>query len=100
VVFNIDVSDLLFNNEVRLMARGDYPAKTPLIGMSMVFLAMAIVAVTAYLHAGWYSIIGYAIAACIAVFGFAFTFRDLSDPPVPQQRPRPQAPTGQDPAHP
>jgi hypothetical protein len=81
------------------MARGDYPAKTPLIGMSMVFLAMAIVAVTAYLHAGWYSIIGYAIAALIAVFGFAFTFRDLSDPPLPQQ-PRPPTSTGQDPAHP
>ena len=37
-------------------------AKIPLIGMSMVFLAMAIVAVTAYLHAGWYSAIGYAAA--------------------------------------
>jgi hypothetical protein len=46
---------------------------------------MAIVAVTAYLHAGWYSIIGYAMAAALAVFGFAFTFRDLSDPPVPQE---------------
>ncbi|MCW2690590.1 MAG: putative transrane protein [Mycobacterium sp.] len=67
------------------MARSEYPAKTPLIGMCMVFLAMAIVAVTAYLHAGWYSIIGYAIAAAIAVFGFVFTFRDLSDPPPRQQ---------------
>ena len=38
-------------------------AKIPLIGMSMVFLAMAIVAVTAYLHAGWWSIVGYGIAA-------------------------------------
>jgi hypothetical protein len=84
------------------MARVDYTAKIPLIGMSMVFLAMAIVAVTAYLHAGWYSIIGYAIAAVIAVFGFAFTFRDLSDPPPPppQQQPRPPTPTGHDPAHP
>ena len=43
------------------MARIDLFAKIPLIGMSLVFLAMFIVAVTAYLHAGWYSIIGYAI---------------------------------------
>lgn len=63
------------------MAIKDLSAKVPLIGMTMVFLAMAIVAVTAYLHAGWYSIIGYAIAAVIAVLGFVFTFRDLSDPP-------------------
>ncbi len=63
------------------MAGIDFKAKTPLIGMSMVFLAMAIVAVTAYLHAGWYSIIGYAIAAGIAVFGFVFTFRDIPAPP-------------------
>ncbi|HEV7853285.1 MAG TPA: hypothetical protein VGP27_18310, partial [Mycobacterium sp.] len=40
------------------MARIDLFAKIPLIGMSMVFLAMAIVAVTAYLHVGWWSIIG------------------------------------------
>jgi hypothetical protein len=40
------------------MARVDLTAKIPLIGMSMVFLAMGIVAVTAYLHAGWYSIVG------------------------------------------
>lgn len=46
----------------------------------MVFLAMAIVAVTAYLHVGWYSVVGYAIAAGIAVFGFVFTFRDMPDP--------------------
>ena len=59
----------------------DFKAKTPLIGMFMVFLAMLIVAVTAYLHAGWYSIIGYAIAAAIAVFGFIFTFRDMPAPP-------------------
>lgn len=44
----------------------------------MVFLAMAIVAVTAYLHAGWWSIVGYAAAAVIAVIGFALAFRDLS----------------------
>lgn len=59
----------------------DFNAKTPLIGMSMVFLAMVLVAITAYLHAGWYSIIGYSIAAAIAVFGFVFTFRDMPTPP-------------------
>jgi hypothetical protein len=48
------------------MARIDLFAKIPLIGMSLVFLAMFIVAVTAYLHVGWYSIIGYAIAAVTA----------------------------------
>ena len=59
----------------------DFKAKTPLIGMSMVFLAMALVAVTAYLRVGWYSVIGYAIAAAVAVFGFIFTFRDIPTPP-------------------
>lgn len=59
----------------------DFKAKTPLIGMSMVFLAMLIVAVTAYQRAGWYSAIGYAIAAAVAVFGFIFTFRDIPTPP-------------------
>ena len=59
----------------------DFKAKTPLIGMSMVFLAMLVVAVTAYLHVGWYSILGYAAAAAIAVFGFIFTFRDMPAPP-------------------
>ncbi|MFM8598120.1 MAG: hypothetical protein ACKOB8_03840 [Mycobacterium sp.] len=49
--------------------------------MSMVFLAMVVVAVTAYLHVGWYSVIGYAVAAAVAVFGFIFTFRDLPAPP-------------------
>jgi hypothetical protein len=39
---------------------------------------MAIVAVTAYAHAGWWSILGYAVAAAIAVGGFALAFRDLS----------------------
>jgi hypothetical protein len=68
------------------MARIDLTAKVPLIGMSMVFLAMFIVAITAYLHVGWWSIVGYAIAAVLGVFGFAFTFRDINDtskpPPV------------------
>ena len=59
----------------------DFKAKTPLIGMALVFLAMAIVAVTAYQRAGWYSVIGYAIAAAVAVFGFIFTFRDIPTPP-------------------
>lgn len=63
----------------------DFKAKTPLIGMFMVFLAMGIVAVTAYQRAGWYSVIGYAIAAAIAVFGVMFTFRDMPDPPQDQE---------------
>ena len=58
----------------------DFKAKTPLIGMSMVLLAMFVVAVTAYLHVGWYSLIGYAVAAAMAVFGFVFTFRDMPAP--------------------
>jgi hypothetical protein len=71
--------------EVGLMARIDLFAKIPLIGMSLVFLAMFIVAVTAYLHAGWYSIIGYAIAAAVAVCGFVMTFRDVRDTPGPPE---------------
>ena len=71
--------------EVGLMARIDLFAKIPLIGMSLVFLAMFIVAVTAYLHAGWYSIIGYAIAAVVAVAGFVMTFRDVRDTPGPPE---------------
>lgn len=59
----------------------DFKAKTPLIGMAMVFVAMTIVAVTAYQRAGWYSVIGYAIAAAVALFGFVFTFRDVPAPP-------------------
>ena len=60
------------------MARVDLFAKIPLIGMSMVFLAMFIVAVTAYLHVGWWSIIGYAVAAVLMVAGFAMTFRRVA----------------------
>lgn len=74
------------------MARSDYPAKTPLIGMFMVFFAIGIVAVTAYLHAGWYSIVGYGIAAVIGVFGFLFTFRDLQNPPLPPAQTPPDIP--------
>lgn len=62
------------------MRFADFNSKTPLIGMALVFLAMAIVAVTAYWRAGWISIIGYAIAAGIAIFGFVFTFRDMPAP--------------------
>jgi hypothetical protein len=60
------------------MTRNRYAARPPLYGMVMVFAAMAIVAVTAYMHIGWWSIIGYAIAAVTAVGGFALAFRDLS----------------------
>ena len=60
------------------MSRNRYAARPPLFGMVMVFLAMTIVAVTAYLHIGWWSIVGYAVAAVIAVAGFALAFRDLS----------------------
>jgi hypothetical protein len=77
------------------MARTKLWAKIPLIGMSMVFLAMAIVAVTAYLHAGWYSIVGYAAAAVIGVFGFVLTFRDVSNPPPSPQSPPPSDETAQ-----
>lgn len=58
--------------------RNRYAARPPLYGMVMVFVAMAIVAVTAYYHLGWWSIIGYAIAAVTAVGGFALAFRDFS----------------------
>ena len=67
------------------MARIDLFAKIPLIGMALVFLAMFIVAVTAYIHVGWYSIIGYAIAAVVAVCGFVMTFRDIRDTPGPPE---------------
>jgi hypothetical protein len=60
------------------MARNRYAARPPLYGMIMVFVAMAIVAVTAYLHLGWWSVIGYAVAAALAVGGFALAFRDFS----------------------
>ena len=71
------------------MTRPTLWAKIPLIGMSMVFLAMFIVAVTAYLHVGWYSIIGYAVAAVLGVSGFVLTFRDVSNPPPSALPPQP-----------
>ncbi|WP_019970280.1 hypothetical protein [Mycobacterium sp. 141] len=60
------------------MTRNRYAARPPLYGMVMVFVAMAIVAITAYYHMGWWSIIGYTVAAVTAVGGFALAFRDLS----------------------
>jgi hypothetical protein len=74
---------------VNVVARTNYWAKVPLIGMFMVFSALAIVAVTAYLHAGWYSAIGYAIAAVVGVVGFVLTFRDVSNPPDSADPPTP-----------
>nr|WP_234784319.1 hypothetical protein [Mycolicibacter nonchromogenicus] len=46
--------------------------------MVLVFCAIAIVAITAYLHVGWWSMAGYALAAVTAVAGVALAFRDLS----------------------
>jgi len=60
------------------MSRNRYAATPPLYGMALVFLAIAIVAVTAYLHAGWWSMIGYGAAAVIAAAGLALAFRDFS----------------------
>ncbi len=60
------------------MMRNRYAAKPPLYGMLLVFAAIAVVAVTAYLQTGWWSALGYAIAAATAIIGFALAFRDLS----------------------
>lgn len=60
------------------MSRNRYSATPPLYGMVLIFLAIAIVAVSAYLHAGGWSIVGYAAAALIAAAGFALAFRDFS----------------------
>lgn len=59
------------------MSRNRYAATPPLCGMALIFLAIAIVAVTAYLHSGW-SIVGYGAAAAIATAGFVLAFRDFS----------------------
>lgn len=59
------------------MSRNRYSATPPLYGMVLIFLAIAIVAVTAYLHTDW-SIVGYGAAALIAAAGFALAFRDFS----------------------
>ncbi|MGV0624444.1 hypothetical protein [Mycolicibacter minnesotensis] len=60
------------------MARNRYAATPPLYGMTLVFCAIAIVAVTAYLNAGWWSVVGYGLAAAMAVAGAALVFRDPS----------------------
>lgn len=60
------------------MARNRYAAKPPLYGMALVFLAIALVALTAYLNFGWWSMVGYLAAIAIAVSGFALAFRDMS----------------------
>jgi hypothetical protein len=60
------------------VSRNRYAATPPLYGMLLVFLAIAIVAVTAYLHAGWWSTIGYGVAALIAAAGFVLAFSDFS----------------------
>lgn len=78
-----------------MIARTKYWARVPLIGMFMVFAALGIVAVTAYLHAGWYSAIGYAIAAVTGVVGFVLLFRDVSNPPDPAPPPTPPDGTAQ-----
>ncbi|MEI7059006.1 hypothetical protein WBG06_24500 [Nocardioides sp. CCNWLW239] len=63
------------------MSGDPYKPRTPIIGMVMVFLALAIVGVTAYLHLGWWSLIGYAAAAVIAVTGGWMLFKDVPEPP-------------------
>lgn len=60
------------------MSRNRYAANPPLYGMLLIFLAIAIVAVTAYLHPGWWSMIGYGVAALVAAVGFALAFGDFS----------------------
>lgn len=60
------------------MVHKRYAAKSPLYGMVLVFCAIAIVAVTAYLHVGWWSALGYALAAVTAVAGGVLAFQDSS----------------------
>jgi hypothetical protein len=60
------------------MSRNRYAATPPLYGMAMILLAIAIVAVTADLHANGWSVVGYGVAAVIAAAGFALAFRDFS----------------------
>lgn len=60
------------------MFRNRYAAKPPLYGMVLIFCAIAMVTFTAYLHAGWWSLIGYALAAVTAVAGGVLAFRDFS----------------------
>ncbi|MEO6793827.1 MAG: hypothetical protein ABI253_01700 [Mycobacterium sp.] len=60
------------------MAHNRYAARPPLYGMLLVLLAITLVAITAYLHAGWWSVLGYALAAVTAAAGFVLAFRDFS----------------------
>lgn len=60
------------------MSRNRYAARPPLYGMALVFCAIAIVAITAALHAGWWSVAGYALAAVTAAVGVTLAFRDFS----------------------
>ncbi|BBY55505.1 hypothetical protein H7J07_10010 [Mycobacterium koreense] len=58
--------------------RNRYASRPPLYGMLLVFAALAMVAITKYAHLGWWSLIGYAAAAVVAVAGFTLAFRDFS----------------------
>lgn len=60
------------------MFRNRYAAKPPLYGMLLVLSAIAVVAVTSYLHVGWWSVLGYGAAAVLAIAGFVLAFRDFS----------------------
>lgn len=60
------------------MARNRYAARPPLYGMVLIFAAITLVALSAYLHAGGWSILGYALAAVTAATGFVLAFRDFS----------------------
>ena len=60
------------------MTRNRYAARPPLYGMVLVFSAIAIVAIAAALHAGWWSMAGYALAGVLAATGAVLAFRDLS----------------------
>jgi len=60
------------------MVRNRYAAKPPLYGMALILCAIAIVAVTAYLHAGWWSALGYGLATVTAGVGAVLAFRDFS----------------------
>ncbi len=60
------------------MARNRYAAKPPLYGMALIFSAIAVVAITAYQHAGWWSALGYGLAAVTAGVGAVLVFSDLS----------------------
>ena len=52
-------------------------ARPPLYGMVMIFAGIGIVAITAYLHYGWWSVVGYVVAAISGAVGFVLAFRDM-----------------------